>query len=69
LKVLKASEMAAQRASAGGDPRVEQLPGQFDFDATPTLPNFQADFVARRFGLAPGMAEIIASHAFHNGRA
>ena len=64
LKVLKASKKAAQRGSAGGDPRFEQLPGQFDFDANPSLSNFQAYFLTRKFGLAPSLAAIVAEAAF-----
>jgi len=37
------------------------------FDANPILSNFQADFVARRFGLSATAARIVAQHAFHNG--
>ena len=58
------AEKAAQRASAGDLPKSEQLPGRLDFDAIPVLSNFQADFLARKFGLAPSVAAIVAEAAF-----
>jgi hypothetical protein len=58
------AEKAARRVGAGDLPKSEQLPGRLDFDAIPVLSNFQADFPARKFGLAPSMAAIVAEAAF-----
>jgi hypothetical protein len=64
LKVLKVSEMAAQRASAGGHPKFEQLGSRPDFDTSLTLSNIQSDFLTRKFGLAASLAAVVARLAW-----
>jgi hypothetical protein len=58
------SETAAQRVSAGGDPRFDQLPSPISSDASSTLRRIQVTYVGRRFHLSAAVAAVIASHAF-----
>ena len=46
----------------------DHLGRKIDFDATTSLPNFQASHVARRFGISSLRAEIIAPLAFGEAR-
>jgi hypothetical protein len=62
------AEKAAQRASAGDLRRIEQLPGRLNFEVIPNLDNFQAAFVARRFGLSAAVAATVASLVFGEAR-
>ena len=61
---LPKAEKAAKRAGARGLPKIEQLPGRLDFDATTPLSDFQASHLARHFGLSPTRAAFLAPLAF-----
>jgi hypothetical protein len=60
----KKAEKAAKRVRASGLPKIEQLPGRLNFDATISLADFQATHLARLFGLTPQRAAVAASLAF-----
>jgi hypothetical protein len=55
------AEKAAQRASAGDLPKVEQLPGRLNFDATKF--DLRVQYLAR-LGLSGAIAALIAERAF-----
>lgn len=57
---------ALQAAAPGrGDRRgFDQLAGQIVRETTPSILNLQAVRLARRFGLPPLVAALIAEHAF-----
>jgi len=59
--------MAGKKKTAGFHrrlPKYDQLAGQIREDFTPDFQTRQRDFVARRFGLAPSIASVIAALAF-----
>jgi hypothetical protein len=66
VKALEARKPAA--ISARGPHDIDQLPGQINVEATLSLPKFQAAHLVLRFGLAPHLAELIATLAFQNAR-
>jgi hypothetical protein len=58
------AQKAADRPHGGDLPKSDQLGRLICFEATPILSNFQAIFVARRYGVAPHLAAAIATLAF-----
>lgn len=64
MKEAKA-EKAAKRAGACGLPKIDQLPGRIEFDATLNPSNFQAAYLVRRLGaLDPALLATLAGLVF-----
>jgi hypothetical protein len=59
-----AQNAKTRRRATCGHRNCEELPGNFNSQNSPDPTILQRDFVARRFGIAPHMAAVVAALAF-----
>lgn len=59
-----AQNAKTRRRATCGHREIEELGGSFNSQNSPEIENRQRDFVARRFGMLPHVAAVVAALAF-----
>jgi hypothetical protein len=62
-----ASTAKTRRRATGGHREIEELGGDFSSDNSPNHLARQREYIARRYGLTPHAAALVAEFAFAGG--